>query len=120
MGVSVRTVYKWVKRWKQQGKEGLEDRSSRPHRCPRGLPRHRRRQIERLRQRRRSTPRIARELKIPLSTVAVTPVRGGEIVAAASEERFTRKKGDAGFPAKLEQLLGKKEVEIAYLESPIG
>src|SRR6202162_5713572 len=30
---------------------------------------------------------------------AAALVRDGEIVAAASEERFTRKKGDAGFPA---------------------
>ena len=29
---------------------------------------------------------------------AAALVRDGEIVAAASEERFTRKKGDAGFP----------------------
>ena len=27
-------------------------------------------------------------------------VRDGEIVAAAQEERFTRKKGDAAFPAR--------------------
>src|SRR3954468_24169891 len=27
-------------------------------------------------------------------------LRDGEIVAAAQEERFTRKKGDAGFPAR--------------------
>jgi carbamoyltransferase len=31
---------------------------------------------------------------------AAALVRDGEIVAAASEERFTRKKGDAGFPAR--------------------
>jgi carbamoyltransferase len=30
---------------------------------------------------------------------AAALIRDGEIVAAASEERFTRKKGDAGFPA---------------------
>jgi len=69
MGVSPPTVYKWVKRWKAQGERGLRDRSSRPHRSPNRLPRHRRRQIERLRRKRWSTPRIARELKMPLSTV---------------------------------------------------
>ncbi len=31
---------------------------------------------------------------------AAALVRDGEIIAAASEERFTRKKGDAGFPAR--------------------
>lgn len=69
MGVSVPTVYKWLKRWKAEGEAGLEDRSSRPHHSPRRLPRHRRRQVERLRRRGWSTPRIARELKMPLSTV---------------------------------------------------
>jgi transposase InsO family protein len=68
-GVSVPTVYKWLKRWKAEGEAGLEDRSSRPHRMPRRLPRHRRRQIERLRRKGWSTPRIARATGIPLSTV---------------------------------------------------
>ena len=69
MGVSRKTAYKWRKRYREEGKAGLEDRSSRPHRSPSRLPRHRRRQIERLRRKRWSTPRIARELGIPLSTV---------------------------------------------------
>jgi transposase InsO family protein len=77
MGVSVRTVYKWLRRWKEEGEAGLEDRSSRPRRCPHRLPRHRRRQIERLRRKRWSTPRIAWELKVPLSTVVVEVRRIG-------------------------------------------
>jgi len=68
-GVSAPTVYKWFKRWKSEREAGLADRSSRPHRMPRRLPRHRRRQIERLRRQGWSTPRIARELAMPVSTV---------------------------------------------------
>ena len=30
-GVSVRTAYKWLKRYRQEGPDGLTDRSSRPH-----------------------------------------------------------------------------------------
>lgn len=47
LGGSRTTVYKWWKRWKAEGKAGLEDRPCQPHRSPNQLPRHRRRQIER-------------------------------------------------------------------------
>ena len=33
-GVSRQTVHKWVRRFRDEGLEGLEDRSSRAHRCP--------------------------------------------------------------------------------------
>ena len=36
--VSLKTVDKWVRRYRQAGLEGLLDRSSRPHRSPRRLP----------------------------------------------------------------------------------
>jgi transposase len=34
-GVSAATAYKWLRRWRAEGKHGLADRSSRPHRSPR-------------------------------------------------------------------------------------
>jgi transposase len=34
-GVSRCTTYKWLRRWRSEGLAGLEDRSSRPLRCPR-------------------------------------------------------------------------------------
>ena len=34
-GVSRATAYKWLRRWREEGLAGLEDRSSRPHRSPR-------------------------------------------------------------------------------------
>ena len=33
-GVSVRTAYKWLKRFREEGSDGLTDRSSRPKSCP--------------------------------------------------------------------------------------
>jgi len=33
-GVSVRTAYKWLRRFREEGEAGLMDRSSRPHSCP--------------------------------------------------------------------------------------
>lgn len=77
MGVSARTAYKWVSRFKYEGEAGLQDRSSRPLHSPRRLSRSRRRQIEKLRRKRYTAPQIARELKLPVSTVVVTLRRLG-------------------------------------------
>src|SRR3990172_3738306 len=33
-GISCKTGYKWVERWKAEGREGLEDRSHATHSCP--------------------------------------------------------------------------------------
>ncbi|MDF9443521.1 IS481 family transposase, partial [Stenotrophomonas acidaminiphila] len=37
-GVSVRTAYKWLKRYREEGPAGLVDRSSRPQTCPHATP----------------------------------------------------------------------------------
>ena len=37
-GVSERTVWRWLKRFREEGERGLEDRSSRPYRSPAKLP----------------------------------------------------------------------------------
>jgi len=68
-GLSARRLAEWVRRWREAGPAGLQDRSSRPQRMPRRLPRVRRRQIGRLRRRRWSSLRIAYELGLPVSTV---------------------------------------------------
>jgi len=68
-GISVRTVHKWLKRWRVEGKRGLLDRSSRPHRSPRRLSRQRERHVLRLRERRWTGARIADYTGIALSTV---------------------------------------------------
>lgn len=76
-GVSRRTVRKWWQRYLREGWDGLKDRSSRPQRSPRQLPRHHRRQIERRRRQRWSSPRIAQYYGLPLSTVVTTVRRLG-------------------------------------------
>jgi transposase InsO family protein len=68
-GVSRQTVRKWWHRDATEGEAGLVDRSSRPHHSPTRLPRHVRRRIERRRRQRHSSPRIARDLQLPLATV---------------------------------------------------
>ena len=70
MGVSRKTADKWWRRWQTEGEAGLEDRSSRPHRCPHQTSVARERQIVRLRERRKLGPaRIASIVGMPASTV---------------------------------------------------
>jgi transposase InsO family protein len=67
-GVSRQTVYKWRRRFAEDA-GALGDRSSRPRRCPRRLPRWRRHQILRWRTRRWSSCRIASHLQLPIAAV---------------------------------------------------
>lgn len=69
LDLSTTSVRRWWRRYQQEGTAGLTDRSSRPHRSPRALPRVRRRQITRRRQGGWSSLRIARDLQLPLPTV---------------------------------------------------
>lgn len=68
-GVSVQTVRKWRRRYQAEGRDGLRDHPSRPHRSPRQTSTTLERRIRRLRAQRRSGPQIADALGLPLSTV---------------------------------------------------
>lgn len=76
-GVTPRTLYKWRRRYREEGEAGLRDRSSRPRHSPRSLASLRVQEIERLRRARASSPQISRRLGIPLSTVGCTLRRLG-------------------------------------------
>jgi transposase InsO family protein len=70
MGVSRKTADKWWRRWQAAGAAALEDRSSRPWRCPHQTPARLEARIVALRQRRKLGPaRIASIVGIPASTV---------------------------------------------------
>jgi transposase InsO family protein len=71
VGVSRRTVYKWIQRYRVEGVRGLEDRSSRPKRSPRRWPKELVRRVERLRRRRYTGLEIAEELGLAVSTVSL-------------------------------------------------
>jgi transposase InsO family protein len=75
-GVSVRTVWKWVQRYREKD-TALRDRSSRPARIARQLPRCQRRQILRARRKRWSSLRIATHYHLPVSTVVTVQRRLG-------------------------------------------
>ena len=49
---------------------------------------------------------------------AATLIRNGEIVAAAQEERFTRKKHDSSFPVESIQFLLKEEENLENKQAP--
>lgn len=69
-GVSRQTAHKWLNRFREGGRNALQDRSSRPHRIPiRTSPKSIRR-IEQLRRRRRAGWEISQQTGIALSTVS--------------------------------------------------
>jgi transposase len=54
--VSITTARRWAGRYRELGKAGMVDRSSRPHRCPSQLPRRTEHRIVKLRVTRRRGP----------------------------------------------------------------
>jgi transposase InsO family protein len=70
-GVTERTVYRWLGRWRREGGAGLLDRSSRPHRSPRQLPAGKVELIRALRRLRMTAAEIAEMLGLALSTVSL-------------------------------------------------
>lgn len=71
MGVSRETAYRWVRRFRAEGRAGLVDASSRPRRSPRQTPAEAEDRVVALRLARRWGPhRIGYALEMPRSTVA--------------------------------------------------
>jgi transposase InsO family protein len=69
-GVSLKTIYKWLSRFRNEGCAGLRDRGSRPRRLRCALKPRQRQLIEQLRRDRRPYREIATRVRAPLSTVA--------------------------------------------------
>jgi transposase InsO family protein len=76
-GVSIRTAYKWLARYRAEGADALRDRSSRPEYMPRLTAEDRSRVIVALRRCRLSGPEIATALRMAPSTVAAVLRRAG-------------------------------------------
>ena len=76
-GVSGRTAWKWVDRFRREGEAGLEDRSSAPVSVPARTPVEREQLILSLRELRFTSPEIAETLGMPLSTVGAVLSRQG-------------------------------------------
>jgi transposase InsO family protein len=69
-GVTERTVWRWLRRWREEGDGGLLDRPSRPHRSPARLPQATVEAIAALRKLRMTAAQIAEVLGLALSTVS--------------------------------------------------
>ena len=77
-GVSRATVYKWLRRFREEGPAGLADRSSRPHRSPQRLDERTEQRILLARRRRRWGPhQLSYYLGVPRSTAYKVLVRNG-------------------------------------------
>ena len=70
-GVSERTVYRWLERWRKDGATGLLDRSCRPHRSPSQLPPRTVEAMRALRRLRMTAAEIAEVLSLAVSTVSL-------------------------------------------------
>jgi len=77
-GLSRRSGFKWLRRYREEGPAGLEDRSSRPRHMPRATPPEWQQLILDLRQKRMTGARIAAQLGRPHSTVALILKRAGQ------------------------------------------
>jgi transposase InsO family protein len=69
-GVEIKTVNKWVGRFAAEGRLGLADRSSRPHRLRRPIPAGHVEQIIALRRQRYTGKQIAKEVAVSPATVS--------------------------------------------------
>jgi transposase InsO family protein len=86
-GVSARTAYKWLARYRAGGEAMLADRSSAPLRRPHAKPAATIAAVETLRRQRLSGPAIARDLALPRSTVGAILRRLGLGRLEALDER---------------------------------
>lgn len=84
-GVSVRTAYKWLRRFREEGRRGLADRSSRPHACPRATAAGTLAQVIEQRRARQTYRTIAHRLGLAPSTVGRLLQRAGLNRLAALE-----------------------------------
>jgi transposase InsO family protein len=76
-GVTERTIWRWIARYRAEGEAGLRDRSSAPRRVPHRTPPERVSVILRLRRLRLTSSEIAEVLRMPLSTVSAVLKREG-------------------------------------------
>ena len=114
-GVSERTAYTWLARYRRGGAAALHDRSSAPVRRPHATPARRAAEIAALRRRRMSGPQIARRLAMPLSTVGAVLRRLGLGRLAALEPKPPANRYQRERPGELVHVDTKKLGRIAGL-----
>jgi transposase InsO family protein len=107
-GISVRTAYKWLARYRAGGAAALHDREPTPARCPHLTPAETVAAIERQRRERLSGPEIARRLAMPRSTVGAVLRRLGLGRLAALDEKPAPVRYERQRPGELIHIDSKK------------
>jgi transposase InsO family protein len=69
-GLSRQSASKWVKRYREGGRAALQDRSSRPHQCPRSVSSELVERVEQLRRERWTGVRIAQATGLSRATIS--------------------------------------------------
>lgn len=77
MGISTRTVYKWRKRFREEGLAGLQNRASRPRRSPARIAAPIETEVIRLRRERRTMDRVTAQTGLSRATVGRILARHG-------------------------------------------
>lgn len=111
--VDRKTVRKWLKRFREMGAAGLEDRSSAPHRSPLRIAKGKSQRIVVLRRRRWTMERIAKELGVSRSTVQRTLARAGLSRLSALDPVELPKRYERESPGELLHIDIKKLGRIA-------
>ena len=115
MRISRQTAHKWWRRYQEAGRAGLEDRSSRPRRCPTKTPEKVERRLVELRRRHQLGPaRLAPRAGVPASTLHRVWVRHGVSRLSDLERRTGRvvRRIETTRPGELVHLDVKKQAKI--------
>ena len=112
MRISRQTAHKWWSRYQQAGRAGLDDRSSRPRRCPTKTPDKVERRLVELRRRHQLGPaRLAPRAGVPASALHAVWVRHGVSRLSDLERRAGRvvRRIETSHPGELVHIDIKKQ-----------
>ena len=115
MRISRQTAHKWWRRYQEAGRAGLEDRSSRPRRCPTKTPSKVERRLVKLRRRHQLGPaRLAPIAGVPASTLHRVWARHGVSRLSDLERRTGRtvRRIETSRPGELVHIDIKKQARI--------
>jgi len=115
MRISRQTAHKWWRRYQEAGADGLEDRSSRPRRCPTRTPARVERRVVELRRRHQvSAARLAPVAGVPASTLHRIWARHGVSRLSDLERRSGRvvRRIETTRPGELVHVDVKKQAKI--------
>ena len=115
MRISRQTAHKWWRRYRQAGRAGLEDRSSRPHRCPTKTSMRTERRVVQLRRRHQlGAARLAERAGMPASTLHAVWARHGVSRLSDLERRTGRtvRRIETSRPGELVHMDVKKQAKI--------